>query len=88
MAELTEDWRQRAGPHVGRADQVAWVGTLAGRNDLPLLRADDLAGPILTAAAGAVVDSVSERHATFSRMNLLAEAHRVLHGVRFATPED
>ena len=67
---------------------MAWVSSLAGRNDLPLLRAGDLAEPILADAAGAVVATVAERHATFGRMNLLAEAHRVLHGVRFASPED
>ncbi|MHB1511419.1 MAG: ATP-dependent DNA helicase [Acidimicrobiales bacterium] len=32
--------------------------------------------------------TVVERHSTYGRHNLLAEAHRVLHGVRFATPDD
>ena len=34
------------------------------------------------------VQTVAERRATFSRANLLAEVHRQLHGVRFASPED
>ena len=31
---------------------------------------------------------VAERRATFSRANVLAEVHRQLHGVRFASPDD
>ncbi len=87
LAELTDDWRTRAARHIG-VEQVAWVADLKDRNDLPLLRADDLADPILTDAAEAVVASVAERHATYGRQNLLAEAHRTLHGVRFASPDD
>ena len=88
LAELTEGWRERADRHVPRALQAAWVASLAGRNDLPLLRADDLGEAILADAARSVLDAVSERHATFSRMNVLAEAHRVLHGARFVSPAD
>ena len=32
--------------------------------------------------------TVNEKRATFSRSNILAEALRQLHGVRFATPHD
>ena len=88
LSELTEEWRERADRHVPRALQAAWVASLAGRNDLPLLRAGDLAEAILADAARAVLAAVSERHATFSRMNVLAEAHRVLHGARFQGPAD
>ena len=88
LSELTEQWRERAGCHVPRERQVAWVASLAGRNDLPLLRSADLAEPILADAAQAVLAEVAERHATFSRMNLLAEAHRLLHGARFASPDE
>ncbi len=88
LAELTDGWRERAVRHVPRALHAAWVGSLAGRNDLPLLRADDLGEAILADAARAVLAAVSERHATFSRMNVLAEAHRALHGVRFQRPAD
>jgi len=87
LAELTDRWRSRAAGHVG-AGQVAWVASLKDRNDLPLLRADDLADAILADAAEAALSGVSERHATYSRQNLLAEAHRILHGVRFASPDD
>ena len=88
LAELTERWRARADRHVAKALQAAWVAGLAGRNDLPLLRSDDLGEAILADAARAVLEAVSERHATFSRMNVLAEAHRVLHGARFQSPAD
>jgi len=87
LAELTDSWREEAAGYLG-AEQVAWVTSLKDRNDLPLLRADDLADPILEDAADAVLESVAERHATYSRQNLLAEAHRILHGVRFASPDD
>lgn len=87
LAELTDGWRKRAVRHIGH-EQVAWVAGLRSRNDLPLLRADDLGDPILADAAEAVLTAVSERHATFGRHNLLAEAHRTLHGVRFAGPDD
>jgi ribose 1,5-bisphosphokinase PhnN len=59
------------------------VAGLAGRNDLPLLSADDLGEAILADAARAVLAQVGERHATFSHMNVVAEADRVLHGARF-----
>ena len=88
LAELTDAWRDRADKHVPRPLQVAWVTSLAGRNDLPLLRADDLGGALLADAAQAVLADVAERRATFTRMNLLAEAHRALHGARFASPTD
>jgi conjugative relaxase-like TrwC/TraI family protein len=87
LAELTDGWRTRAAGHVGPG-QVAWVASLKDRNDLPLLRADDLGDPILADAAEAVLSGVSERHSTYGRQNLLAEAHRTLHGVRFASPDD
>jgi conjugative relaxase-like TrwC/TraI family protein len=88
LAELTQEWRERAESHFAEDRQVAWVASLKGRNDLPLLRADDLGDTILRDAAEMVLASVSERHATYGRQNLLAEAHRTLHGVRFASPEE
>ena len=85
LAEITDTWRQRASSHID-GDPTAWVATLRDRNDLPLLRAADLSEPMLADAASAVVASVAERRATFSRSNLLDDAHRILHGVRFAHP--
>ena len=88
LAELTSQWRARAAGHVAEDEQIAWVPSLKDRNELPLLGRDDLGEPILADAAEAVVATVAERHATYGRHNLLAEAHRMLHGVRFASPDD
>ena len=87
LGAMTEGWRQRAERYVGR-DPQAWVAGLTGRNDLPLLRAGDLADEILADAASVTIRKVSERRATFSRANVLAEVHRQFHGVRFASPVD
>jgi conjugative relaxase-like TrwC/TraI family protein len=87
-SELTEGWRERASSHIEKDGQIGWVSSLRGRNDLPLLRRDDLGEAILADAAQAVVTTVAEHHSTYGRQNLLAEAHRMLHGVRFASPDD
>jgi conjugative relaxase-like TrwC/TraI family protein len=88
LAELTEAWRERAASHIEKGEQIGWVSSLKDRNDLPLLRREDLDEAILTDAADAVVTTVAEHHSTYGRQNLLAEAHRMLHGVRFASPDD
>jgi conjugative relaxase-like TrwC/TraI family protein len=88
LAELTDQWRDRAANYIEKDEQIAWVASLKDRNDLPLLRRDDLGEAILADAARAVVTTVAERHSTYGRQNLLAEAHRVLHGVRFVSPDD
>src|SRR5579875_2376915 len=89
LAEMTVDWRRRAEPFLGaEAAQLAWVASLAGRNDLPVLHSSDLAEAILADAARAVRDAVSSRRATFSRHNVTAEALRLLHGVRFVSPDE
>jgi conjugative relaxase-like TrwC/TraI family protein len=88
LAELTECWRERAASHVAEDEQIAWVSSLKDRNDLPLLHRHDLGEAILTDAAQAVVTTVAAHHSTYGRQNLLAEAHRMLHGVRFASPDD
>ena len=61
---------------------------MAGRNDLPLLHAGDLADEMLTAAAAQALAKVAEHRATFTRGNVFAEVLRVIHGVRFADPGD
>ena len=89
LAEMTGDWRGRARPHVGsEQEQMAWVTGLAHRNDLPLLHSADLAEEILADAARAVCGAVSSRRATFGRHNVMAEALRIVHGVRFASPHE
>lgn len=88
LLELTESWRERAASFVAEEEQAAFAASLGGRNDLSLLAASDLSEEILADAAEAVVAEVSGRRATFGRLNLLAEAHRLLHGARFASPAE
>ena len=87
LADLVDGWRGRAQQVLG-SDPVAWVETLAGRNDLPLLRAGDLADEMLAEAAKVAVHTVAEKRATFARSNVFAEVLRQFHGVRFATAND
>jgi conjugative relaxase-like TrwC/TraI family protein len=87
LRELTRLWRARACPYVG-PDTAAWVHTLRDRSDLPPLRSADLREEILRDAATAALATVAERRSTFSHANVLAEVHRQLHGVRFASPTD
>ena len=87
LAELVDGWRGRAREVLG-SDPVAWVETLAGRNDLPLLRAGDLADEMLLEAAKVAVHTVAQKRATFARSNVFAEVLRQFHGVRFATAND
>lgn len=89
VADMTVDWRNRAARHLGPdQEHTAWVTSLAGRNELPLLHSSDLAKAILTDAARVAREAVSSRRATFGRHNVMAEALRVIHGVRFASPTE
>jgi conjugative relaxase-like TrwC/TraI family protein len=72
---MADGWRQRAEHYVG-SDPEAWVAGLSDRNDLPQLRSVDVADEILADAASVTIRKVSERRATFSRANVLAEVHR------------
>ncbi|WP_420805228.1 MobF family relaxase, partial [Intrasporangium chromatireducens] len=87
LSDLITGWRRRAEPHVG-TEPEAWVATLAGRNDLPLLRAADLSEGMLADAAAVALRTVGARRATFSRSNILAEVLRQIAGVRFADPAE
>jgi conjugative relaxase-like TrwC/TraI family protein len=87
LAELVHGWRTRAQEVLG-SDPVAWVETLAGRNDLPLLRAGDLAEEMLAEAAKVAVHTVAEKRATFARSNIFAEVLRQFHGVRFTCADE
>lgn len=87
LDELAGAWRDQAAAHI-RGDQVAFVESLRGRNDTAPLRADDLGPELISNAARAVVEAVSERQATFGHHHVAAEAHRVLQEVRFVAPEE
>ena len=87
LVELVDGWRDRADSFLDGVDPGEWAAGLAGRNDLPLLRAGDLDPGMLDDLAAVTLATVGSRRATFTRANLLAEAARQLHGARFATPE-
>ncbi|MHB1734404.1 MAG: MobF family relaxase [Ferrimicrobium acidiphilum] len=87
LAEMTDDWCQRAARYLDD-DPTTFVAGLANRNELPLLSAGDLSEELLQEVARFALDMVSERHATFGRVNVLAEVHRQLHGLRFVSPDD
>jgi conjugative relaxase-like TrwC/TraI family protein len=85
LTELIGEWRARAGRFVD-SDQPDWVHSLSGRHGQRLLAASDLEEGILRDAATVVLTKVADKRATFTRANLLAEAHRQLQGVRFTAP--
>ncbi|MGH8996386.1 MAG: MobF family relaxase, partial [Acidimicrobiales bacterium] len=87
LSEMTKQWRERAAPYLDDVP-VSFVTGLKDRNDLPALRADDLAGEMLAEVASLAAYRTAERHSTFSRANVLAEVHRQLHGVRFSSPDE
>jgi conjugative relaxase-like TrwC/TraI family protein len=86
LQELTEDWRERAEPYVG--EPLSWVSTLAGRNDLPALRATDLSDEMLAEVAQVARRRVSERRSTYSRAHVETQVSIELFGVRFASVDD
>lgn len=87
LSELIGEWRTRAARFV-EGDQTEWVRSLNGRHGQRLLAASDLEEGILRDAATVVLTKVADKRATFTRANLLAEAHRELQGVRFTAPRD
>lgn len=87
LSELIREWRGRAGRFVD-GDQTEWVRSLNGRHGQRLLAASDLQEGILRDAATVVLTKVADKRATFTRANLLAEAHRELQGVRFTAARD
>ncbi|WP_342001881.1 relaxase domain-containing protein [Microbacterium sp. LWH7-1.2] len=88
LADLTREWRTRAGRVLGR-DASAWSRTAVNHQDGPKpLRADDMEPSILAQLAGGVVEAASERRSTWTRWNLYAEAARQTMRWRFAATED
>ena len=83
---MSEYWRERARRYVG--DSEAWVETLKHRCDLPALREGDLSEGMLADLAHVARERTAERRSTFTRANVLAEVHRQLRGLRFASYQD
>ncbi|QPE05961.1 relaxase domain-containing protein [Microbacterium schleiferi] len=87
LADLTADWRRRAGRLLG-ADATAWARAVTA-NDAPLLlRADDVPLDVIASLGQSVVEAVGEKRSTWRRWNLTAEAARQTMGYRFATIHD
>lgn len=88
LAELTAEWRARAGRVLDR-DVTAWAGTVTTTGEAPpLLRADDIPLDVIERLGREVVQSVGEKRSTWRRWNLTAEAARQTMGWRFASTID
>jgi conjugative relaxase-like TrwC/TraI family protein len=81
LQEMTEAWRERAASDI--PDPVGWTLSLQDRCDLPALRSDQFTPAMVADLAAAARDESAQRRSTFTRANVLAEAHRQLRGVRF-----
>jgi len=87
LAELTADWRDRAGQVLG-ADATGWARTITANETPLLLRADDVPLDVIDDLGQKVVEAVGEKRSTWRRWNLIAEAARQTMDYRFATVED
>lgn len=88
LADLTGEWRQRAG-RVLDQDATGWARTLtSGATPRRVLRADDVRLDVVGAVGQDVMETVGEKRSTWTRWNLHAEASRQLMVWRFASVED
>lgn len=88
LAELTGQWRRRAGSVLGQ-DAHTWAEhLLAAGEPSPLIRAKDVTLDEVTAVAQVVVEQVQAKRSTWARWNLYAEAARQTMGLRFAATID
>ncbi len=88
LADLTAQWRARAGTVLGE-DSTTWAANIIAASGRPLLlRADDLSLEVLEGIGATVVGVVGAKRSTWRRWNLHAEASRQLMDVRFATTTD
>ncbi|WP_271202576.1 MobF family relaxase [Microbacterium dextranolyticum] len=90
LADLTRQWRERAGRVLGQ-DATGWARTLTHQvTDAParVLRADDVPLDVVREVGLSVMAVASEKRSTWTRWNLHAEASRQLMGWRFASMLD
>ncbi len=88
LSDLTSQWRERATTLLGE-DAPTWASALlAGSEQEPLLRADDIPLEDLEEVAEVVVQQVGDRRATWKRWNLHAETVRQTMDLRFASAND
>ncbi|CAN7380820.1 relaxase domain-containing protein [Microbacterium foliorum] len=88
LAELTSQWRRRAG-RVLDEDPVGWARqVVAAGSHEALLRADDVDLEEIDRLAHVVVVQVADRRSTWRRWNLHAEAVRQTMDLRFVSTAD
>jgi conjugative relaxase-like TrwC/TraI family protein len=88
LAELTDQWRQRASAVLAH-DAPTWAQQLLATSTRPpVLRAEEVALDDVAALGQVVVEQVGMKRSTWSRWNLHAEASRQTMGLRFATITD
>ncbi|WP_369062228.1 MobF family relaxase [Kocuria rhizophila] len=87
LADLTAEWRQRAGRLLG-TDAISWARRVAANEAPLLLRADDIPLDVIASLGQSVVEVVGEKRATWRRWNLTAEAARQTMHYRFASTVD
>lgn len=87
LAELTAQWRERAGTILG-ADATSWARQVTTNEDPLLLRADDVPLDVIHRLGQSVVGAVGEKRSTWRRWNLTAEAVRQTMGYQFASTRD
>ncbi|WP_017792474.1 MobF family relaxase [Leucobacter salsicius] len=87
LADLTAQWRQRAGNILG-VDATGWAREVTANQTPLLLRADDLPLDVVRGLGESVVATVGEKRSTWRRWNLTAEAARQTMRYRFASTRD
>lgn len=87
LADLTAEWRGRAGRLLGM-DATAWARGVTVNEAPLLLRADDVPLDVIASLGQSVVETVGEKRSTWRRWNLTAEAARQTMGYRFASTTD
>ncbi len=87
LADLTAEWRERAGWLLG-TDATAWARGVTANEAPLLLRADDIPLDVIASLGQSVVEVVGEKRSTWRRWNLTAEAARRTMGYRFASTVD
>lgn len=87
LADLTEEWRERATAILGE-DAGAWTRKILAHDRQRMFRADDLPLDRIQEIGQAVMEAVGEKRSTWHRWNLSAEASRQLMGIRFSSVRD
>ncbi len=87
LAELTTEWRHRAGKILG-VDATRWAREVMANEAPLLLRADDVPLDVVRGLGQSVVATVGEKRSTWRRWNLTAEAARQTMKYRFASTRD